>query len=188
VPGDHFTSVDPAIRRSIAFFQQLGGASTPASQTAPSTSIAGSSIPNITPPSSPNIRQPDFPTIPTPSFPTPNFPSTPTIPTPTPHIPNIPNPAAPGFGGRRSATRSQAVVTFEIKAFNGRGPESFAARRSLVGIRWVNIADIRVDKPKGLIVVGVRGNSVSTAEAKKKLEENGFTIGSTSYRPSGLPD
>ncbi len=173
VPGDHFTSVTPAIRHSVTFFRGLQKSGSAPKVTLPP--IATPRVPSFAPPA-PSITPPTTPSPPSPGFTPPSSPGY----TP-PRPPSFTPPRPPSF------SRSRAVVVFEVLGYEGRMPKRSAARRALIRISWVDISRIEVDESAGTLTVGVRGASVSTAAAKSALERDGFKIGSTTYKGAGSP-
>lgn len=103
VPGDHFTSVAPAVRQSVTFFNSLNPGGVPLPQTATAPAIS------------------DPPSLPIRPYPTPDMLDRPPIPAP----PSLPPPGYPG--GLRV---SGAVVVFEMKGYTGVGDATFVARRA----------------------------------------------------------
>jgi len=173
VSGDHFTSVTPAIRRSVTFFRgHLKSGSAPQVTLPP---VSTPRVPSFDPPA-PSITPPTIPSPSSPSY------------TP-PRLPSYTPPGPPSFTPPRhpSLPRSQAVVVFEILGYEGRSPKRSAALRALIRISWVDPTRMDIDESAGTITVGVRGRSVSTAAAKSALEQAGFRIGSTTYQGAGSP-
>lgn len=158
VSGDHFTSVPRGIARSISFFANfhpVGDEPKPIRVDDPIVTRSPRNPPRF-----------DFPTIPRPTI------SRPTIPRPT-------APTLPGIG------RNAGVVVFEITSYEGRSPARSAALRALIRFRWINLGGMTVDTQQNEIVVRIRGSSVDTGAAKAALENNGFKIGKTEYKPNG---
>ncbi|MBC8868493.1 MAG: alpha/beta fold hydrolase [Planctomycetes bacterium] len=170
IPGDHFTSVTPAIRHSITFFRRhLKSGFTPRMTLPP---IATPEVPSFEPPTfePPTFEPPTSPVTP-PTIPGPSSPSY----TP-PRPPSFTPPSHPSF------SQSRAVVVFEILGYEGRMPKRSAARHALIRIPWVDPVRIEVNESAGTLTVGVRGRSVSTAAAKSALEQAGFQVGATTYK------
>lgn len=199
VPGDHFSSVEPAIRRSIIFFRQSGltsGLRRPALPIAtpraapPEISPPDFSlpeIPEIPAPSAPTQSQiaPGFPTPETPDFSPPEFPRPSN---PIPGRPNIPTPRRPSLP-RGPMSRHLGVVTFEISDYTGRLPQKMSAQHALIRFPWADLSRIEFDEEARVIRVPVRrGPSMNTGAAKTSLEQAGFKIGATTFKPNDTED
>jgi dienelactone hydrolase len=171
VPGDHMTAAEPAIRQSLTFFLQRGGADPAAAKSpvppTPSPKPA-SSAPRPATPQSPSPPQP--PSLP-PGFRPPPSP---------PGVPNVPGtklPAGPGLSG--------SVVVFQVVQYSGSQDAAAAARQALAGMPWVDPSHIEYDAKAGTLTIGLRGSAVNTGPARTALQNAGFRIGTTSVRRTG---
>jgi dienelactone hydrolase len=186
VSGDHFTMLEAAIPQSIQFFRsqiQTGPRMTP---DAPLAGEPPGAPPSATTPM-PHPATPGGPSVPPwappgPPSSRPGFPSPPQWPGAVPHPPSglpVPPPAATPRG-----TVQPPLVAFAMLGYQGAGDPTAAARRALLGVPWTDVTRLHVDQAGGQILIGVRGSSVSTGEAKTALEQAGFQIGGVTYRPS----
>jgi dienelactone hydrolase len=179
VPGNHFTSVDPAIRESIAFFRQhistAPAAAAPASEPPVAADRGPPDTAATTPQSGPQSG-PSRPTLPSMPFrPPPTFPP-PIVPPSQP--PSLPPASSTSFNRR-------PVVVFQVLDYTGAEDKEAAARQALAGVPWADLSTLLIDEEAGEIVFGVKGGSVSTFAAKSALERAGFKLGRVAYRPSG---
>ncbi len=198
VAGDHFTSVRPALMRSIGFFRQQGFASGKPPPLSPATApraVPPRPTPDELAPRFPGRRAPDDgnatgrtarPEIPgRPDFSIPDFPH-PSIPTPS--RPNFPTPTRPSLRTGPSS-RHQGILTLEVTGYSGRSPQMFSARRALIRSRWADLIQLEIDEEAGTIKVPVRKNvEIDSEAAKEALENVGFEIGAITFKPIGAED
>ena len=211
IPGDHFTSVRPAMQFSIGFFRQIGLAS---GKQPPVGRAAGLRVlpPNILSPDA-SIPKPPVPSQPTPDelvpriprrrapddghatgrVPRPNLPGGPDSSVPDFPRPSIPTPSRRSFPTpTRSpvpSARHQGILTFEVIGYSGRSRQMFAARRALIRSRWADSFRLEIDEEAGTISVPVRKNlEMNTETAKEALEKVGFEIGTITFKPIGAED
>jgi len=207
VPGDHMSSVHPAILRTIEFFRQFGTTNGYPPAAPPNLTLRAAPPENSPPEFS--IPEPSTPLQLTPPDPvTPPTPVTPPIPVPTIPVPsspdfgiggppagprrgpsNVPFPGRPNFptrpGGPISNLLHQGVVTFEVLEYSERRPQRISVITALTRQRWADVGRIEIDEAAGVIRVPARKRQeVDTAAAKVALEEAGFTIGNATFTAS----
>jgi hypothetical protein len=79
---------------------------------------------------------------------------------------------------------SGPVVVFQMLDYRGGSHSGAAAQKALARVPWFS-GIVVVDHKAREIVVGVRGGSINSNEAKQALEAAGFKIGSTAFRSGG---
>ena len=189
VPGNHFTSVYPAILRSIHFFEQHGRATAMhlrITQAAAPVSVRPSQIPQPEIPALPEISIPDLPRPSTPRVKRFNVRTVNEGTSSTIIVNDSPSTQSP-FHLR--ALLHQGMVTIEVSGYSGRLTHKTDARRALIRSRWADFARIEFDQESGVIRVPVRKRfDVNTEAAKKDLEEVGFEIGAITFKPIGAEE
>jgi len=92
-------------------------------------------------------------------------------------IPNNPQPISP----------TQPVVVFQLLGYQSAVDAAATARSALTEIPWVNRDIVVVNSAQKELILGVRGTSVNTLQAKIALERAGFQIGRVQYLSKGKP-
>ncbi|MEQ8789126.1 MAG: prolyl oligopeptidase family serine peptidase [Pirellulaceae bacterium] len=181
VPGDHFSSVPPAMQRSIAFFNQQKDRRPPA----PRGDIPAKSDPGATPatPAGGDVAENTPPRIPSRPFtPADDDPPPPADrPGPSLRPPSIPGPSLP----QRPIPPGGAVVIFESVRYEGEGDAGSAARRALLRVAFVNPLTADYNAETEQLTFGVitrRGFSFDTGKAKEALESAGFSVGAVTFK------
>jgi dienelactone hydrolase len=175
VLGNHFTSVLPAMMRSISFFEQQGRASGLGQR------ITQAVAPLRIAPD--QILRPEPPILPDISLPDPIRRSIPTL-----RRPNLPTPSRPSLRATFPLLH-QGMVTIEVTGYSGRRIELVDARRALLRHRWADQARIEYDEVERVIRVPVRSRvKLNTDNTKLELEKVGFEIGEITFTPNGEVD
>jgi len=184
VPGDHFSSVLPAMLRSINFFEQQGRAGDTRIRISRVAAPSGLLRDRI-----PHREMPTVPAIPVvPELTIPELPPRPEAPT-IRHADFSTRQERPSFRTASTSAIHQGTLTIEVTGYSGRFIESVDARRALIRCRWADHGRIEFDKEAGVIRVPVRKHfELNTEAAKEYLEKVGFETGAITFKPIGTVD